>query len=520
MASLTTIAAELRRFFGTSIPPIIDLLKDDVSNSGVGSLTKHWFRGAIQTSIPQIIDLLQYSDWSVRFESANALSKFSEQRTYHIRPGMALLTSIAAELRQFIGTAIPQIIDRGVREMGALVLSQLSEQAELQQLIGTAIPQIIDLLQHSNCSARTGGAKALFNLSEQGIQHTRYGVADEECSPPPGFIGVSIPLIIDLLKNEDSQVRCVSVDVLSKLSDQADLRRFIGTSIPQIIDLLKDNDTQVRCLSVNVLSRLSDEADFGRFIGTSIPQIIDLLKDDDSQVRAVGAAVLSKLSKHAKLRRFIGTCIPQITDLLQDDDSDVRAVGAEVVSKLSKQGEVAGSNPTLEATEQVFDSMATTNIAGPSRSKDNAGSKIPKVAKIKELHAFFVTLFNRHSVPLETTSKAEARLPWKNMPSVLAEQGLKISGWPEGVPEPRSDGKADKGISGFNTKHIEALYNAMKAHQIDFLPLTGARDLSRVRQREDDMEEEVEVRPSKKGKLAATRKKPKDFVAMQSVMKF
>jgi hypothetical protein len=114
---------------------------------------------------------------------------------------------------------------------------------------------------------------------------------------------------------------------------------------------------------------------------------------------------------------------------------------------------------------------------------------------------------------------AEARLPWKKMPSVFAEQGLKISGWPEGVPEPRSDGKADKGISGFNTKHIDALHKAMKANQIAFQPLTEGHDASRVRQR-DDMEEEEEIRLSKKRKLAATRKKPKDFVAMQTVMKF
>jgi hypothetical protein len=59
----------------------------------------------------------------------------------------------------------------------------------------------------------------------------------------------------------------------------------------------------------------------------------------------------------------------------------------------------------------------------------------------------------------------------------------------------------------------------MRANQITFQPLTEGHDVSRVRQR-DDMEEEAEIRLSKKRKLAATRKKPKDFVAMQSVMKF
>ncbi|KAJ7135607.1 hypothetical protein C8R44DRAFT_952078 [Mycena epipterygia] len=194
----------------------------------------------------------------------------------------------------------------------------------------------------------------------------------------------------------------------------------------------------------------------------------------------------------------------------------------------SSLGEVTGSHVVSGAnwsTEQPQDLMATYNVAGASRPKDidNVGPKISKEAKKKELHAFFVTLFKKHDVPLGTTGMAEARLPWKKMMGILADQDLEIAGWPEGVPKPRSDGKADKGISGFNTEHIAALYKAMKAGQIDFRPLAGGSptsNASRVRQRKDDMEEEVNMRPTKKRKLAETRKKPKDFVAMQSVMKF
>ncbi|KAJ7135634.1 hypothetical protein C8R44DRAFT_869350 [Mycena epipterygia] len=194
----------------------------------------------------------------------------------------------------------------------------------------------------------------------------------------------------------------------------------------------------------------------------------------------------------------------------------------------SSLGEVAGSHVPPGAnwlTEQPPDLMATYNVAGASRPKDidNVGPKISKEAKKKELHVFFVNLFKKHSVPLGTTGMAEARLPWKKMTNILAEQGLELAGWPDRVPKPRSDGKADKGISGFNTEHIGALYEAMKAGQIDFKPLAGGsqtHDDSRVRQRDDEMEDEVEIRPSKKAKLAGTRKLPKAFVAGKSVMKF
>ena len=39
----------------------------------------------------------------------------------------------------------------------------------------------------------------------------------------------------------------------------AEVRRFIGTSIPQIIDLLIEDDSQVRFMSVDVLLNLSEQ---------------------------------------------------------------------------------------------------------------------------------------------------------------------------------------------------------------------------------------------------------------------
>ncbi|KAJ7844622.1 hypothetical protein B0H14DRAFT_3455480 [Mycena olivaceomarginata] len=71
MASLTSIVAEFRGAIVTSIPQIVDLLKDTHSTPS--------FRGSIVTSIPQIVDLLKDTHSTVRREGANALSKLSEQ---------------------------------------------------------------------------------------------------------------------------------------------------------------------------------------------------------------------------------------------------------------------------------------------------------------------------------------------------------------------------------------------------------------------------------------------------------
>ncbi|KAJ7077578.1 hypothetical protein C8R44DRAFT_102271 [Mycena epipterygia] len=217
--------------------------------------------------------------------------------------------------------------------------------------------------------------------------------------------------------------------------------------------------------------------------------------------------------------------VPEFTNLWSPPRGDSERLPAWVTSPDSSLREVTGSHVVPEAnwsTEQPPQLIATSNVAGLSRPKDNVGRKISKEAKKKELHAFFVTLFKKHGVPLGTTGMAEARLPWKKMMSILAGQGLEIVGWPDGVPEPRSEGKADKGISGFNAEHIAALYKAMKAGQIDFKPLVAesqTRDISRVRQREDDVEEEVNMRPARKAKLAETRKMPRGFVAGKTVYK-
>ncbi|KAJ6571868.1 hypothetical protein B0H19DRAFT_1131652 [Mycena capillaripes] len=169
----------------------------------------------------------------------------------------------------------------------------------------------------------------------------------------------------------------------------------------------------------------------------------------------------------------------------------------------------------FRVNRQTSDSMAS------NRPTDDAGMKTSKSAKKqrKELHAFFVTLFEKHGILLETTNNGAAKLPWKNMKRVLARDGLELTGWPSGVPEPGSDYAVDKGIEGFNAEHTAALYKVMKAGQLDFQPLAGGSKAPLVRQREDGSGDELDVRPSKKGKLAERRKKPKAMLDMSGVMK-
>jgi hypothetical protein len=149
------------------------------------------FRGLIATSIPHIIDGLLGDELYVRNESVGMLSEFSAHGMSSICSHMVLLTGIAAEFRRLIATSIPQIINllqddnKLVRWPAVAALSEFSVHgmssicsgmallmsiaAEFRGLIVTSIPHIIDLLQEDELNVRNASVHALLELSEHGM---------------------------------------------------------------------------------------------------------------------------------------------------------------------------------------------------------------------------------------------------------------------------------------------------------------------------------------------------------------
>ena len=113
----------------------------------------------------------------------------------------------------------------------------------------------------------------------------------------------------------DNEVYWKASDVLAQLSEQGDIfvqsrvallksiaaesRLSIQACMPQIVQLLKDNDRDVRIAGVDTLAKLSKQgnlnisvnsrvvllisivAEFHKFIQPSIPQIVELLNDKE-----------------------------------------------------------------------------------------------------------------------------------------------------------------------------------------------------------------------------------------------
>ncbi|KAJ7491921.1 hypothetical protein FB451DRAFT_1360746 [Mycena latifolia] len=209
------------------------------------------------------------------------------------------------------------------------------------------------------------------------------------------------------------------------------------------------------------------------------------------------------------------------TEETHDDETLVTEwsrTGSELLvfpnSPPANHGGVSGAHEVAHA-DWTFVQQPASHAAASSRSKDNAGTKTDKSTLSKKLRNSFIALFGypeNCGVTLGRDNQNRAQLPWKKMEEVLAQHGLEISGWPGGVPAPGSYGHPDKGIFGWKAHHIRALHDAMTRKRIKFQPRAGGSHINFISGvREEDAEDDVDMRPTKKGKWAETRKRPKDM---------
>jgi HEAT repeat protein len=313
----------------------------------------------------QFVNLLKDGDWVIRLASQNALSQLSEQGKTVKLSDVALLMTIIAEFRPFIGPAIPEIVEllkhngSEVRETAVYTLTRLSEQgktaklfnvalpmttiAEFRTFIATTISEFVNLLKDSD-GVVLAGVNALLQLSKQGKTAKLSDVPllmmiIAEFQP---LIASAIPEIVKLLKHTGWEVRKADVDALSRLSEQgktvnhlsdvallmtiiAEFRPLIATAIPEFVNLLKDSDVAVRWGGKNTLSQLSEQgktvklsdvallmttiAEFRPLIASTIPEIVKLLKHTGWEVRQAGVNALSQLSKQGKIAQLLDVAL-------------------------------------------------------------------------------------------------------------------------------------------------------------------------------------------------------------------
>jgi HEAT repeat protein len=104
------------------------------------------------------------------------------------------------------------------------VVSLKSVTADFRERIRACIPHIANLIKDDNVGVREAGGSALVKLSEQGT--------------------ISVQCAVQ------------SLNIVA-----AELRASIKAFIPQIIDLLNDNDAEIRGVGANTLAQLSGQGD-------------------------------------------------------------------------------------------------------------------------------------------------------------------------------------------------------------------------------------------------------------------
>ncbi|KAJ7455977.1 hypothetical protein B0H11DRAFT_2322162 [Mycena galericulata] len=122
-------------------------------------------------------------------------------------------------------------------------------------------------------------------------EQNTFETEEESHSPGPSSRGDSsrwpdqVPLSSDPNQNFDVPQAESRSGMASRASIAAEFLGSIRTSIPHIVDLLKDNDSDVREAGAAALLKLSEQAEFRGSIGIFIPQIVNLLKDCHSDTK-------------------------------------------------------------------------------------------------------------------------------------------------------------------------------------------------------------------------------------------
>ncbi|KAF9007335.1 hypothetical protein BDZ89DRAFT_1079433 [Hymenopellis radicata] len=165
--------------------------------------------------------------------------------------------------------------------------------------------------------------------------------------------------------------------------------------------------------------------------------------------------------------------------------------------------------PTLAvAVVRCNISVSITGSQIPSTSGQPRTSTLPKDVILPELKDHFLKLLAQHDIPIQYTNLGAPQLPWCTLPELLRNRRLEIVGWPEDLPLPDATGKHNaKGIMGLTAKEARRLYEALPG--ISFCRM----DKARARPREEESEDNIGNRPTKKvkGKGKAPEEGEKKF---------
>ena len=186
-------------------------------------------------------------------------------------------------------------------EMGAEKLADIKPENKqelvevLRQMGSAAVPALIQLLKDQNSEVRSQATEALGKVGSATVDQ--------------------VPDLIQLLKDENSEVRLNASKALREIGIEA---------VPALIQLLNDDSNEVRSQANRSLREI------GPATVDQAPALIQLLEDEHHYVRLNAAKALGQIGTEAK------PAIPTLSQLLEDQDPYVRSQAAKALGQIEK----------------------------------------------------------------------------------------------------------------------------------------------------------------------------------------
>ncbi|KAJ7892680.1 armadillo-type protein [Mycena leptocephala] len=141
------------------------------------------------------------------------------------------------------------------------------------------------------------------------------------------FNDKTVPLVMELLKDRDEDVRSTAAKAVGSLAMQAIFHDSIKLRVAQIEELLKDDDRGVRQTGIHTIVNLADQDVFRGPMKSVLPRMMELFTDEDADVQMAVALAVGKLAKHTIFHDSIEDYVSRIPALLKDGTWQERATG-------------------------------------------------------------------------------------------------------------------------------------------------------------------------------------------------
>ena len=180
----------------------------------------------------------------------------------------------------------------------------------------------------------------------------------------------AIPLLIELLNDEDKHVRDAAADALGAIGPAA------KAAVPALAQLLKDGDWPIRRVAATALGKMGPEA------RPAIPALMEMLKATRWIERSEAASALGKIGSDAK------PAVPALEALLKDENKGVRKAARDALNSIGHNdamGDVPNSYPSPAA---IFDAYRK------ARDKRDARAVFSLLTPEAQSDAVFETVFS------------------------------------------------------------------------------------------------------------------------------